>query len=289
MSESYDLRSNLKNKPGAQGTLFQVKDKGLLNPQQRWPQGYTPERLNEVRGALKDTPIVPVGAHQGSMYANPARAEGAAARYRDRTTRAVARSTAPAKDLQGIKEIHGETAEGTSGTYWHGTKKIAVDMTLPGADKSLLHEIGHHVDNQTGATAYLHAPVAALEHARQFMPSHAAPDAPLTATAISTAQSRVRVGVGEAVADNYYEEHHRSPGRKGKAPDKGLYEENGLANKYTGYTNVRPQTPMSPQQFDHALFPQSAASGQTSELQRRLAARTDANRHAIGVPWEGNK
>lgn len=280
MSEPYDLRSNLKNKPGAQGTLFQVKDKGLLNPAQRWPQGHTPERLNEVRHALRDTPVnAPTPEFTPGAPAAPVH-PGQQAQYRDKVVRAVARSTAPAADLAGIKEIHGDPAQGTSGTYWPASKKVAVDMNEPGADKTIIHEVGHHADAKSGETAHLHTPIVALEHARQFMPSHAAPDAPLTGTAISTAQSRVRAGVGEAVADNYYEKHYRGPGRQGSAPDKGLYEERGIANKYTGYTDVRPQTPMSPQQFQPALI--AEPGGQKSELQRRLAARSDATRHAVG-------
>jgi hypothetical protein len=287
VTDAYDMRSNIKGKPGSQGTLFQVKDKGLLNPQQRWPQGYTPERLNDVRQGLRATPVTPP-AHLGV----PGDTEHATERmgYRERLVRSVAKSTVPAEHLPGIKEIHADVEEGTKGTYWPTSRNLAVDMTIPGRDKTLIHEIGHHADNWHDNQTARHLPDVAAAHAQKDWPH----DTPPNTTAHYQAQAKTSAGVAEAVADNYYEQHYRTGGRKSQGVTGGLYESTFTSDRlnqhYPGYTDVRP-TPPSPSlaalqeaQFNPGLFSRAAARGEVtrSPLQRRLAARADANQRAVG-------
>lgn len=251
--EPYEYRTNFKNKPNSQGTLFQVQDKGLLNPQQRWPRGYTPERLNDVRGALAGTPISypdrMEDEHEPGDYKEMMS-------YRPRTFSAIARSTIPTEHLKGITEIGGEPDEGTVGTYTYnerrpGVGRVDVDMTHPEAERTLIHEIGHHVDHLTGARKDL-LPGVAQQHAQRELDAdpkasrwHSEPNS----THVHMKKKEVDYGVGEAVADNYLQEHYRTPGRpggggRGEQVHVGAYEENftrdELDKKYPGYTDVRP-------------------------------------------------
>lgn len=276
MSEAYDLRSNIKGKPGSQGTLFQVRDKGLLNPQQRWPKGYTPERQAEVRDALKDTTIIgpghfgratPEQMDKGRFYAYPE------AEHRINTT--IARSTIPSEHLKGIDRIHDEPAEGTVGTYWPGKREIGLGqvtraMLEPGArprkepretqadvDKTLIHEIGHHVD-----TAYTRETdkISQSLAAQRVGSSPHGPD-------VQQEAQRIDRGVGEAVADNYAMEHYRGPGRNPERLERGVYTEHHspakLERDYPGYNqaahgsymNKRPaRSPLGPQFQSERLF-----------------------------------
>jgi hypothetical protein len=287
MADPYDMRSNIKGKPGSQGTLFQVKDRGLLNPQQRWPQGYTPERLNEVREQTRKVPI----AAPPHMYEQPdedtQREHGVNAfGYRERVNREIAKSTVPASHLEGLGEIHGEPEEGTHGTYWFKRRELAVDLTRPDSGKTLVHELGHHHDNMTGAVNE-HLPDVAAKHAMRTWPHEGAPNM----SAVHMARSTVESGVVEAVADNYMTEHYRTGGRKSAPVAEGRYEENfsraDRDSHYPGYNDVR-EPPKSPTehalqqaQFQPGLFSKAQAEGHPqSALQRRLAAHADAVQNA---------
>lgn len=301
MTEAYDLRSNIKNKPGAQGTLFQVKDKGLLNPQQRWPQGYTPERLNEVRGALARTPITPPD-HLYEVPDREAQQEHGTNvfGYRERVKREIAKTTIPTEHLSGLREISGDPDEDTHGTYWKGGAKdrvVAVDMTARSSDdarKTLTHEIGHHVNMSLSPTPHVHELVAQI-HAHKAIEGNEWRDKP-TETDVHMAKSKVRSGVDEAQADDYLMEHYRSGGRKPQRAMQGAYEENftehDRMSRYPGYNDVRPpeNTPdhqrsraiMQQAQFQPALLPRGMGGVSDTALQRRLAAVRDANSHAVG-------
>lgn len=260
MSDAYDLRSNMKDKPGSQGTLFQVKDKGLLNPQQRWPRGYTPERRDEIAGALKDTVIMDRVSHPVRSRDPEDWEQGRYARYPHAEARVVdtlARSTVPASDIQGLERIHDKPHTGHLATYWPAKKEMAVTMfgsrpTSTGrslkeeGEHSLIHELGHHVDKaHTGETErHMQQGVAAKVE-------YATPGGP----------EAVRSGLAEGVADNYYVEHFRGRGRKRERVTQGHYETNfapdEIRRKYPGYTHVRP-TPefsnLNGAQFQGTLF-----------------------------------
>lgn len=310
MADPYDMRSNIKGKPGSQGTLFQVKDKGLLNPQQRWPQGYSPERLNEVRGALRETPVSApkwMGHHpQDEVQREVGFNEHG---FREHVTREIAKTTVPAEHLRGLTGIHGDPAEGTHGTYWKGPgrRELAVDMTREvdsagnvdkkGAEprKTLVHEIGHHVNMTLAPKPHEHDLVAQI-HAHEDIKGNEYRDKP-NSSDVSFARSRIRAGVDEAQADTYLVEHYRTGGRKSTGTQAGAYEENfsaqDRAQRYPGYNDLRPpeNTPahqasrsaLNERQFNPGLFSRSQAEGKPqSELQRRLAARQNAVTQAVG-------
>lgn len=269
MSESYDLRSNIKGKPGSQGTLFQVRDKGLLNPAQRWPRGYTPERQQEVRGALENTVIVGGPGHMIREESTTPSGQERWSRHPEteqRVVSAIARSTMPAEHVQGLFRIHANPAEGHHATYWSRDQSIGMgwNQSHPSDrpdehDRSLLHELGHHVDNvRTRETDRRASDIAeaALAPAppREQRVEHLRHEG-----LVDDLAHRLNAGVGEAVADNYYQQHYRSPGRKGKAPTAGLYEEyqheDYLRQNYPGYHDVRPpQSHMGPQFKQEGLW-----------------------------------
>jgi hypothetical protein len=307
------MRSNIKGKPGSQGTLFQVKDKGLLNPQQRWPQGYTPERLNAVRQELRHTPI----SAPDHMYDQPnednQREHGVTSfGYPERVRREIAKTNIPTEHLRGLKGIHGEPDEGTHGTYWKGganDRTIGVDMTQADTDKprfpgfkrtyndiaqTLTHEIGHHVNMTLAPTPHVTKMVAQI---------HAMSDAegrgvPHTETDTAMQYSRVRPGVDEAQADDYLVQYHSTGGRKPKGATEGRYEHNFTEHERLsqspGYNDVRPpynneshqriREVTQNAQFQPGLFSRDEAQGKgkpMSALQRRLGAHADANQQAL--------
>lgn len=272
-SESYDMRSNIKAKPGSQGTLFQVKDKGVLNPQQRWPQGYTPERLNDVREGLRNTTVT----SPPDRFDHPLFNEHA---YRERLTREIARTTVPAEDLRGLASVHSQPNPGTDGTYWPSRRELAVDLSEGDRDnarRTLVHELGHHHDNLFKVSDAL-LPDVAAQHAVKTWPHEGAPNM----SAVYQARSRVAKGVGEAVADNYAEQHFRTGGRKSQGTTTGAYEVSHTPQQmdqhYPGYNAIRPPAALQPSQFQPGLFP---VPGSQSELRRRLA-QASATRHAVG-------
>ena len=257
VAESYDLRSNIKGKPGSQGTLFQVKDKSLLNPQQRWPRGYSPERQAEVRGALDRVRFTTrnVNAHEPEQRA--------------RVTDTLARSTAPVRHLSFLQQVDDTPDEGTEGVYYPQSKRLHVDMHGAGKgdegrEQTLLHELGHHHANTTpkgGDTVRGDLSRLGEDRARRHMPSHAEPDAPLTGTARAMGAQEVKRGVEEAYADNYMNEHYRTRGRNPQPVTQGRYEEHFPSphqrdELYPGYNAVRPPRSehMGPQFHQERLF-----------------------------------
>jgi hypothetical protein len=277
MTDAYDMRSNLKNKPGAQGTLFQVKDKGLLNPQQRWPKGYTPERQREVSDALsQQTSVYP------TMRVYPPRPES---HVRARLTDAIARSTVPTEHLAGLRTVHDQPEHGHEATYWPGRQTMAVNLfgkhenqgimgdepygsAEPDAGaKNLLHELGHHVDHMvTRESARLNRENKNILYA---------------------ANGKGYADAGEAVADNYYVEHYRGPGRKGAQVTQGRYEDSGLAEHMPAYREVRPA--LQPRQFDTGqdMLPQYDVRKHAAQMSasREATAAYLAERRAAKTPW----
>lgn len=259
MTESnFDLRSNIKGKPGSQGTLFQVTGKSALNPTLRWPRGYSPERQAEVHSALKATPIDPPDYMEDEHEPGDYKALHA---YAPRVRDTIARSTVPAEHLQGLKYIHGHPDQGTDGTYWPRRRELAVDMNQPEADEVLIHELGHHADAQHLRTSEH----AALRLGQQRAEEKVKADPRLqhhvsetgevnvNSTRLVNAVREVSYGVGEGVADNYMVEHYRTRGRRPQPTTQGAYEKNftrdRLDEKYPGYSEMRPATPLNTRQF----------------------------------------
>lgn len=303
MADAYDLRSNIKGKPGSQGTLFQVKDKGLLNPQQRWPQGYTPDRLNEVREGLKGVPVSPPN-HFYDQPSDETQAEHGVNEYglRERVTREIAKTTVPGEHLRGLKDLHTEPDEDTHGTYWTGGRKdktlasdLLSDRSPDEKRKTLVHEIGHHVNMTLAPTPHVHDLVAQI-HAHKDVESNEWRDTPNTSD-IAAARSRVGPAVDEAQADDYVVKHYRTGGRKSTGTQTGVYEDNfsvhdlGRGGRYPGYNDVRPTQPRAPLQgaqfHTQSMLRVTAGNNvrlpapEQSELRKRLS-QADATRQALG-------
>ena len=226
MTEAYDLRSNIKGKPGSQGTLFQVQDKSLLNPAQRWPKGYTPERQAEISGALRNAEI------QSTTRTYPPQSDS---HVRARLVDTIARSTVPAEDLHGLSRIHDQPAPGHDASYWPAIRTMGVHMFKPVSgdvdfadlpkkvepntegEKNLIHELGHHHDQVNRVT------VGLVNNDKDLLYTPGARD-----------------DAAEAVADNYYVEHARGRGRAGERPTQGRYEESGGAQYMPAYRKIRP-------------------------------------------------
>lgn len=241
MSDAWNMQSNIKAKKGSQGTLFQIGNKdSVLNPAQRWPRGYTPERQQAISRSLHATKI---------FGAEPL--AGDDPRKRAQVVDTVARSTVPPGDLYGLKTIHNKPDPGHIATYWPGRREIGIDMdnsTVDGEDnirkdsESLIHEIGHHVDNSTKET-----------RDRAFALSRDGLEA-----------GRIRAGVSEAVADNYHEKNYRTRGRNPQSDTQGEYEKTFPDPKerdkvVPGYNMVRPplqekQFPSRPDSVQGSLF-----------------------------------
>lgn len=255
MAEPYDLRPNIKGKPGSQGTLFQVKDKGLLNPAQRWPRGYTPERQDEVRGAFTDA--------YGRQTAMHGRGDASDQSQRARVVDTVARSTIPAGHVFGVEKIDSYPQKGTVGTYWPRKAHVAVDMHARNENdesgKTLIHELGHHhaaSDREHNLSVGQFADRVAEkdEHTAPFRTS----SGELNTTGRIMARQAVDYGVHEGAADNYMVEHYRTRGRNPQPVDKGAYEvhqsEETLEKHYPGYRDIRPKPNLGPQFSQGTLF-----------------------------------
>jgi hypothetical protein len=224
MAEPYDLRSNIKGKPGSQGTLFQVTDKGLLNPDQRWPKGYTPERKNavadavvrpsihvnyrpnhtgddrEVRTGTRSTEYSDRKVNYGVVNGEPHVANESRQHVRDLVDN-IARSTVPLEHLGGVQWRHnaeshlGNNDPGvTTQAHWDRTgdalsKGDPVIRMRRGTEGGYvpIHEIGHHVSYNE-----------ATEHSQY--------------------RTGYQQGSEEAFADRYAFEHFREPGSRRTGP-----------------------------------------------------------------------
>lgn len=249
MANDWDLRSNIKGKPGSQGTLFQG-GRSQLNPQQRWPRGYTPERQEAVREGMKDawgrrTAVYGAGDHSDESQ-------------RARVVDTVARSTIPESHLFGLETIDSYPDKGTVGTYRPRKAHLSVDMHTrnegDAAGQTLVHELGHHhVASDRGhniRTGQLIEEVAMRDkHVAPFR----SPTGDVNSSGRLMAESQVNPGVHEAAADNYMVEHYRTRGRNPKPVEQGAYEQSFTTEQmdkhYPGYTDVRPPKNLSPSQF----------------------------------------
>lgn len=273
MTEAWDLRSNIKAKKGSQGTLFQPADKDkTLNPTLRYPRGYTPGRLNEVRKGLQSTYVEPPAhtmtdhnhgwdttpQHSGVKQYEPGDYSGELGYKETHVIPSIARSTIPVMHLEGLKTIGAKPDAGTQGTYYPGRGTLAVDMTdndagPDDAGQTMIHELGHHYyeTNPFGKHAANDKIIeAGTAHARQQKEMRRAKqpflDPQPNKTEVIEGAREVQVGVHEGLADNYLVKHYRTPGRRPQTIDKGAYEtghsEVSLQQgKYKGYRDVRPR------------------------------------------------
>lgn len=220
---TWDVRTNIKAKPGSQGTLFQGGSGQMTDA--KWPRRYTPERLHEVRDV--------VAAGQSSVFrGKPSLGEDDAAGETRRLVDNIARSTVPGEHLQELQfganvhpddMEHGEgdarmTADGlyTPSKMFKGRGYIKVGRGM--ADNPVaIHEIGHHVDHMTG---------------------------------VRPVQTRTDLGHSEGRADAYADTHFRDRrGRPTTTFDGYRYvEPDSVRNDefFAAYHGTRPRQPSFP-------------------------------------------
>lgn len=169
---NFEMRTNIKARPGSQGTLFQG---GKPTAQHRWVRGYSPGRMAAVGGALmlggggihifadKDAgnPEYPGLSHP---HYNPASEE----HTKRLILEPLARSTYRVPDITRLSggihlRISAGTTPGEAAHYSPQTATINVNRQvhkgdertqLAKADAVLMHEMGHHVDMTHNAYEY---------------------------------------------------------------------------------------------------------------------------------------
>jgi hypothetical protein len=189
--------------PYSQGTVFQGGNPSPAAGGQRWPRGYSPQRRDEVIGALRNHGDLreDLAGAAGEGWSTQA---GETLGRQAHGISAIARSTVPVEHLRGNLRISWGTGAASGpelGAYYpygqYGTKRdpwAGPDISVhrvPGNEHgpTVIHEIGHHVSATVDKNV------------------HSAYDTPQ------------RRGQEEGYAENYAEKHWRDP--KGR-PDKNF-------------------------------------------------------------------
>jgi hypothetical protein len=156
MSADWNLQTNIKARPGSQGTLFSG-GKSQMNPQRRWPRGYTPERQREIvrsmgYGIVDHTDPAPIDDGRGEIVPSHAERD-----VRD----AILTSSVPASDVKNLRihivgkegrkyaaEVEADPnvrlSEGTRGLYNNHGRRGEIDVHHEAGAFTVLHEVGHH-------------------------------------------------------------------------------------------------------------------------------------------------
>lgn len=169
----FEMRTNIKARPGSQGTLFQG---GKPAPQHRWPRGYSPTRMAQVAGALihggggvsvtadKDAVL----NSEATGISHPHLNVFSGNHTRRLMLEPIARADIPAPYVAALSggihlRVHGDTPQGEAAHYNPETRTINVNrqvwhaperVQLAQADATLVHEMGHHIDFVHNAYAY---------------------------------------------------------------------------------------------------------------------------------------
>jgi hypothetical protein len=218
---SWDVRSNIKAKPGSQGTLFQGGSDQMTDA--KWPRGYTPERLHQVREAVAPgREVFPDEPYMKSYDTN-----GDTRKLIDN----IARSTVPGAHLNRVQFSAGKSkaqmtvgsgdSEMTAGGLYtrppsdDGPRGVGRIRVLKGVadDPVAIHEIGHHASHLAGPPALV---------------------------------TKTDLGREEGKADAYAETHFRD--RRGRQISDNGYrytEPNSERNAefFASYHATRPRTP----------------------------------------------
>lgn len=190
--EQFRYEPRIKNKPNAQGTLFQVHP-SQRTPQSRQPRGYSRERYDEVgkvTGILrpaKNPYYGPVDLSKTRIYGHgPTRNEYA------QTLSTLARSTIPLEHFESNTPhfyAGSDLGYGTAGEYQRGDPgRVPPRLHIAtgySKDTTAIHEMGHH---------YLH--MSGWNSSGNMEPGTRGHD--------------------EGFADRYAVEHYRNPGYKRK-------------------------------------------------------------------------
>jgi hypothetical protein len=154
--EQWDVRSNLKNKPNAQGTLFSG-GAAQMNPAKRYKKGYTPERQ---RAVLDNVRVHDLSKDAWEPEANSHRAREA--------YETIKRSSVPIEHLNGLRinilspqtDVLGRLKNGVDGSYRgngeYSYPRGEISLSHAARQPTLLHEIGHHASHldKTPHSAY---------------------------------------------------------------------------------------------------------------------------------------
>jgi hypothetical protein len=158
---TWDVRTNMKAKPGSQGVLFRGGADQMTDA--KWPRHYTPERMAQVKAA--------VAPGQRSFRDEPYLMQFDTAGEQRKLIDNIARSTVPAAHLNrlqfspGKSETEMSTGSGDSqmiagGTYTKppsaNPNSLGVVQLLKGDAEHpvAIHEIGHHASHVAGTMAY---------------------------------------------------------------------------------------------------------------------------------------
>jgi hypothetical protein len=140
VSEDWNLQTNLKPKPNAQGTLFSG-GKSQIPAEKRYPRGYTPERMAEVVNTVQFPDSKGYNRETPRDYLQRAQA-----------IQNVARSTIPTSEMEGLTvkvlPMKGSTITGRS-EYDHEDKAVKL-MQYDSRTDTVVHEIGHHASHLLG-------------------------------------------------------------------------------------------------------------------------------------------
>lgn len=161
---SFEMQTNIKARPGSQGTLFQG---GKPVAQHRWPRGYSPSRMAAVGGALtlggggihvSADPLAGNSEYPGLSH--PHLNPSSEAHTRRLILEPLARSTYHVPDITNLAggihlRVNAGTTPGEAAHYSPQSRTINVNRQthkgdartqLAKADAVLIHEMGHHVD-----------------------------------------------------------------------------------------------------------------------------------------------
>lgn len=264
-SKGWNLQTNLKNKPNAQGTLFSG-GKDQIPDEKRYPQGYTPARMRAVAG----TAMVE-GAQMQSV--------GGYMKTRHDALRTLARSTAPVEDMKKFRlqvgneaetaEMHEKekTGDYRKGDNGWGNARVSLEHAH---GSTVIHELGHHVSHTQGT-----------EHSEYALPS----------------QRGREEGFADSYADKHYVPHPQ-------ADKKGIGDlRTGLRNYQpsdrqastrfakehfaSGYNALRPMETRVPSAFDAMTARLGARAAEESRVERNtpaLPGLEDENKIRWGRP-----
>lgn len=160
----WNLQTNIKNKPNAQGTLFSG-GKSQMNPAKRYPRGYTPERQSAILGAMHGWGVSDRVTSESDLP-NDDESRGPHAR---RVIDQIMKSSIPPEHLKNLRidvadrydeygPVEHHLDDVTDGHYNHYAYKSGGERVVHGdavvahdtSPYTVLHEIGHHVSATAG-------------------------------------------------------------------------------------------------------------------------------------------
>lgn len=239
----WNLQTNIKNKPNAQGTLFSG-GKSQMNPAKRYPRGYTPDRQKAVLSALRGWGVADYVTSESDLPED----DMGLGPHALRVTEQIKQSSIPPEHLHHLSikvadrfedgpiehHLDDEVAGHYKATpYKSGGERIVHGEAVVAHDTSpytVLHEIGHHVS----ATANNR---------------HASYDSPH--------QRGREEGFADAYADKHMtpvlnngSRHNWVRGRENYPPGDGQHD--GRPDEFhAGYDVTRPYSERIPSKDDH--------------------------------------